>query len=561
MHMKFIELKRNGDLCDPEFGGYKLSLAGVGVSSVAVPAVAGVQHKQPGSEEFSFLHAKLYGEHNHLAWDPWDTCETVYWVAAGGAVYRLRAGQVERVLEPGPGGAAGPYNSRILFLGPDLVAVSDGAGGVRLLGSRSASRPAPWSLLFSEAVCGTGRPCLVVGGEVGEGGREVELLVQYVEERGRVEGAGQSGDSSFLTVLEWIGLSLCGTSYVMERVRRLVCPGGLHTAAVLAGRLVLAAEKRPSIVFDSQQQLESELSPAEVEAAVRTEQEEEQPQFYWRQAGEDLELWCYGGESLPRTAFKVSLAGDRLEVKAAGSALLAGQLWAAVEEDSWTWTWERGRLGVLLTKVVGEVWPGLWGAGGGTAGHQVEDQETEDPLPSLAGLTTSSPILPEPDNMSSLNCEQLEECDNCDSEDLLVWLGGEDELGASLAGQQHLASLPCLASSAPAILTRHDVDGLVWSLGSDSVEHTATFPALGYVQASKTSRKFLTAAPGRGYCVISDSHRHLYLYRQPELLPVETELRNRRSGQRVDRVAKQVSSTSALRQFLMNEHLASYVLY
>ena len=41
--MKFIELMRDGDLCDPEFGGYKLSLAGVGVGSVAVPAVASRQ--------------------------------------------------------------------------------------------------------------------------------------------------------------------------------------------------------------------------------------------------------------------------------------------------------------------------------------------------------------------------------------------------------------------------------------------------------------------------------------------------------------------------------------
>ena len=42
-----------------------------------------------------------------------------------------------------------------------------------------------------------------------------------------------------------------------------------------------------------------------------------------------------------------------------------------------------------------------------------------------------------------------------------------------------------------------------------------------------------------GYSVISDNSRHLYVYRQPQDLAEETELRNRRSGQKVSQVAKQ----------------------
>jgi hypothetical protein len=91
----------------------------------------------------------------------------------------------------------------------------------------------------------------------------------------------------------------------------------------------------------------------------------------------------------------------------------------------------------------------------------------------------------------------------------------------------------------PALCTRHDVDGLVWRVGADTVTHTATFPALGYVQASKTQRKFVTAPPSCNYSVISDNMRHLYLYRQPESLAQETQLRNRKSGQRVEKVARQ----------------------
>ena len=58
-------------------------------------------------------------------------------------------------------------------------------------------------------------------------------------------------------------------------------------------------------------------------------------------------------------------------------------------------------------------------------------------------------------------------------------------------------------------------------------------------QASKTARKFISAPSSWGYSVISDNARHLYIYRQPQSLAAETELRNRRSGERVSKVAKQ----------------------
>jgi hypothetical protein len=54
----------------------------------------------------------------------------------------------------------------------------------------------------------------------------------------------------------------------------------------------------------------------------------------------------------------------------------------------------------------------------------------------------------------------------------------------------------------PAICLRHDVDGCVWQLESPQENghwpctHIGTFPAFGYVQASKQQKKFCTCAPG-----------------------------------------------------------------
>ena len=46
-----------------------------------------------------------------------------------------------------------------------------------------------------------------------------------------------------------------------------------------------------------------------------------------------------------------------------------------------------------------------------------------------------------------------------------------------------------------------------------NLEHTATFSALGYNEASKQQRKFLAAPYEASYSAILDTSIHLYLYR------------------------------------------------
>ena len=83
--MTGVQLRKDRDLLDPNFSGYKLSLESVSVSSVEVPASCGAEHQQPQSGEYGYLHAKLYGEHNHLTVDPW--AGGVYWLSGTGEAF------------------------------------------------------------------------------------------------------------------------------------------------------------------------------------------------------------------------------------------------------------------------------------------------------------------------------------------------------------------------------------------------------------------------------------------------------------------------------------------
>ena len=113
---------------------------------------------------------------------------------------------------------------------------------------------------------------------------------------------------------------------------------------------------------------------------------------------------------------------------------------------------------------------------------------------------------------------------------------------SNLGSNQWLFNADLDKTKVPALCLRHDVDGLLWQPESPAQneppwKHIATFNAFGYVQASKETRKFTTCPPNCSYAVITDTVRHLYMYRQA--VSVATPLRNRKTGQQVSSVAKQ----------------------
>ena len=504
--MKVLKLARDRDLIDPNFGGYKLSLDPVASSKVALGlsrvrrvqiflmklfsgSGRGPKHQQPDPGQYSFLHTKLFGEHNHLVGDPWG--EAVYWVGEGGAVLRGGGGEVWQLpVGDGELGEEGVYNPGLVFIGAREAALSDGRGMLYVVdtGARGEEGGERWQSVFQGDVCGRARPFVVVGGGEGGEGGEREVVLQYVEQRERVEGRlpAKEGKSEFLNCLEWVSLGSGEGGLRMERVRRVATQGGINCVGIVRGeggeaRLVLSVEKKAAIVFDS---MNPAIAEEEEEAEVPAAAGAEVPVFYWSQlGGEDLEVWLYVGE-LVRSQVKVILEGRSLVAQVRGVEVLRGELCGEAEQDTWSWSLEGGKLSILLCKGSPGPWPSLWGGVGGSRGEQVTEGSEDN---HLAHLTTDSPLvgaLPSQEPGQGFNSEELEACDSCETEDRVLWLGGGEEGVASLEGRQHLLTLPSLGSSLPQLCSRHDVDGLVWRLQGGGAEHVATFPALGYVQVS-----------------------------------------------------------------------------
>lgn len=85
-----------------------------------------------------------------------------------------------------------------------------------------------------------------------------------------------------------------------------------------------------------------------------------------------------------------------------------------------------------------------------------------------------------------------------------------------------LFSIGLRANSPPAFALRSDVDACIWLPNIQTNEngeinlqmrHEGTLNAFGYVQASKQQKKFLRCSPDINYSIISEGHRHIFVYK------------------------------------------------
>lgn len=152
--------------------------------------------------------------------------------------------------------------------------------------------------------------------------------------------------------------------------------------------------------------------------------------------------------------------------------------------------------------------------------------------------------------------QQLEECDEVINQDVNVNESNESMLMLKrIDGNTHEETHKCNISDnkflfdakidarkCSAICLRHDVDGVLWQAHQQTssttkwLTHEFTFMAFGYVQASKTQKKYCGTSPNCSYVCIVDSSKHVYIYKQEKM---ENQLKNRKSGKLITNIAQQ----------------------
>lgn len=541
-------LNVNRQLLDPSFESYRLSLDPIPIYNIELDAaVAEVKLKD---SQYTLEHVRAFGMYNYLQIDPWYE-ESVYFVDCKGRILNLTVtldtalGKPKEVyrLSYDPVECEERVCASLSFPSASWAALSNGAGRLHLLrtSKRGESSNSKWEPMFSEDL---GEPFTILHSlsHIQARVHAMELLLLRIQ-----KDAEDTKGSGFFVSLEWITVASTEAQgedkkYEVKKRRLLRGKTVPHYAAVEPqGRGLMVVSENPFTFTRVDGQ------PVDSPTAEAMEVETAEPIYFWQQTAEDVTVRLRMPEGITKDDVVWRLTADSVSVGIQGFApLLEGQLHAAVDPEASAWLIKDDKsLEVTLQKrEEGPAWLEL--VVGDIRGEYLLSDEQKALLHERLTHLTSEDLNANPDkDKPPCNSQELEDCDVCPGDSSSLTRFDGDTLMpthvVNLGSHQYLFTVDVSPSEMPAFCLRHDVDALLWQPRSDQLtdmwEHTSTFNALGYVQASKRDKKFATCAPNFSYAALGECLRRVFIYRQPS--PVDTVLFNRKQGRQVGQVAKQ----------------------
>jgi len=567
--MKHFRLKPDSQLLNPDFEGYKLCLDPLPSYSTPLDKLAPLQVHLDNSQ-YSVQHLKTYGNRPSLVLNPWN--QSLVYVDVNGIIHqsRLEDGkiffeEVYHLARPDLGFSVPPT---FLFASPTLVVICD-SNRLTLCGVTSEERAGDsvplnkWTeMKLSEEELGLedgvlmdafadATTCHVALQRVKKAAADkMEDEVANDEEApnevavSETVKKNESKASAFCSEIVWIAWELYEGVFKKSFDVRLESSSSAEFVAIdRSGRFLNIASQNPfKLTHPSRTE---EVETEEAESPITPP-----PPYIWSQTTDDVTLSFLVGNEVTKKEVNFSLAGSKIEISLKdGKTLLSGNLEGRIDKDGCSWTLGDSILEVTLEKSQLCVWDRIIE---GDSIPETRSDSAHDAAAiheSLKHLTTDS-WNAEPDKpFQPYNTQELEECDFGGGETCYLSSFDRQELTfhsqSSISSNHILFTMPCLETgTCPILCLRHDVDGVLWqpTQGKEFLnrpyKHLASLNAFGYVSASKTRRRFLSASTDFSYGVIADVDRHVYVYKQDCKLE-NTDLRNRKSGKRTSTIAQQ----------------------
>lgn len=346
MKPKLLELRPDRNLLNSNFEGYKLSLAALPVCEKDLPL--SIDRAVPDSSQYSFLHARLFGLHNHLFAEELNGVSYVYFVDKDWFVWKLYVEPFShQFVEPFlvwkvpkcSERLQGQHNITLRFVTSQLVVISAPHGLLYILNTGDRSLDVAWNAVYTGPVLDAEQK-FVIQDAVYNDKNELHLLLLRIDQ-------DVSGEH-WLNVLNWIVMSCGDTEWSVTTSKQLQAGGELYYSYFEQDCKAIYISSEKSFKFAEECNENDE----------KNVQKEEKKKYVWSQTIEDITVSLKIPENFMQNSLKITAKASEITVQYENNVFLSGPLYQNVCADLTVWDVKNCMLEISLTKQQeGLMWP------------------------------------------------------------------------------------------------------------------------------------------------------------------------------------------------------------
>ncbi|XP_020300611.1 nudC domain-containing protein 1 [Pseudomyrmex gracilis] len=506
---EIIELRPNKHLMNSSFEKYQFSNDIVSIIS-EIKLRNHVYRLEPNQNQESWLEARLFAFHNHLFKNPYDTScwfidekLTVWCLDKDGSLSEMHK------LNTTDADLLKIYNPSIAFTSNNIMAIFDGGKTLDLLTMDTKHNMKVFTLNSIEP--------------------GVIMNVQYVEENSKVIitmcSIVADNDQKKYTQLAVLSYALqyseneiTEISFIDKQISK-VC-GTVDYVCVEENGNYLHAICQDNIDFEKKNSQDFKVEQPSFDTQIKI------PKYYWSQDEDTLTVWVKVPKQHSNKQPKINVKPLELSVVIDNEVLIQGECQHRLEENMATWRQKEDTLQIDLSKYEnGLMWSELIknDTGGECLPNETLAAEIHERLAHLCSNQQNDVREGQP--CVGFNAEQLEECDLEGKDNFLQRIDLLKQTTTHLArlGSNNHMLFTYKRKRGQAVCLRHDHDACVWAIDTVDdenqwdVRHAYSFPGFGYVEASKTNKKFCVSPSDGSYIAIVEHTRHIFLYDKPDV--------------------------------------------
>ncbi|KAL7297341.1 hypothetical protein TKK_0009733 [Trichogramma kaykai] len=507
--MKVIELRPNRELLNVKFETYLYDQNVFFQRKFDKKLQTEILRLEPDSSQDSLLEAKLFAYHNHLFRNPYDS--SCWFIDNDGQVWCFNNEESSLQLKLDKAASIkltkSVYNPSIGFGSQNVISITNGGGVLELFieGNGKFNH-----FLFEDIEAG------------------VIFDTRYIKETDNIIvalNAIHENDTKKVSKLILLTYHLDNSvkdeplSIKLVKKQILRVKGSInHVYTEKNGQYCnIISSDQIEFEYDSVNPIKSEDNNSNTDSLIKI------PRYYWSQDEDSLTVYMKIPDTLTQFSEKVKTTSLGVDVTIEDVILLKGETPYRLEPNLTTFKRDKDTLQVELIKAEnGLMWNEL--IKGDTGGEYLPNEALAAEVHAKLAHLCSDEIVTREKNQSSIgfNTEQLEECDLNSEENILqrIDLKSNSISHLVMLGINNRVLFAENQSTGLSICLRHDNDGCIWNTvenGNDwDLKHSFTFPGFGYIEASKTNKKFCIAPFDRSIVLIIEWARHALLYERPK---------------------------------------------